>query len=237
MQSAWSIIRVAAVVLCLLGGTSSAAPDPRGDPLPVSLRWHAYLQLGLRAYADRRYDESGRYFELALKETTGFGQRDPRRTRTLVLLAETYKAQRRYADAERIFGEALIIDEMLFAADHPQVIRDLRGIADLYYRRGDYAKSEGYFDRLVEASESRYGANHPMTAMALNDLAVVYVVQQRFAEAEPLLRRTVDIFESGRDGALLAMARENYARLLEQLHRHRDAGAVRRRLRESLRGR
>jgi tetratricopeptide (TPR) repeat protein len=71
----------------------------------------------------------------------------------LVLAAHVYQLaqvrlrQRRFAESEALFGEALAIETGILGGDHPDVALTLRGMAWLYEEMGDYETSRQYYER------------------------------------------------------------------------------------------
>ncbi len=62
--------------------------------------WESYMATGAAAYQEGRYAEAQRQLEAARNAAEGFGPQDPRLAMSLNNLAELYRAQGRYADAE-----------------------------------------------------------------------------------------------------------------------------------------
>ena len=61
-------------------------------------------------------------------------------------LANVYKEQGKYADAEALFKRALAIREKALGAGHPDVADTLNNLADVYLAQGKYADAEGLYE-------------------------------------------------------------------------------------------
>ena len=57
-------------------------------------------------------------------------------------LAELYRAQGKYAEAEPLYKRALGIREKALGPDHPDVATGLNNLAELYRVQGKYAEAE-----------------------------------------------------------------------------------------------
>lgn len=73
--------------------------------------WNSYTEAGTNAYQQGRYAEAEQMLVAALREAEGFGPQDLRVAIGCNNLAELYRAQGRYTEAERLYGRALTIFE------------------------------------------------------------------------------------------------------------------------------
>src|SRR5712691_4310083 len=104
--------------------------------------WKRDVAAGRHAYQEGRYAEAERLFQSAIKEAERFGPEDPRVATTLNNLAELYRAQRKYAQAEPLYRRALAINEKTLGPAHPNVGATLHNLAGLYHAQGKYAQAE-----------------------------------------------------------------------------------------------
>ena len=107
---------------------------------------------------------------------------------TLNNLAEMYRAQDRYADAEPLYKRALKIAEKL-GPDHLALATPLSNLALLYRAQGRYAEAEPLLRRALAIAEKSLGPEHPKVAFYLSNLAALYKDQGRWAEGLPLARQ------------------------------------------------
>ena len=77
---------------------------------------------------------------------------------TLNNLAERYKEEGRYADAEPLYKRALAIREKALGPDHPAVAQSLNNLADLYTAQGRYADAEPLYKRALTSTPEQKGS-------------------------------------------------------------------------------
>jgi CHAT domain-containing protein len=106
-------------------------------------------------------------------------------------LAELYRNQGRYADAEPLYQRSLAIAEKAFGPDHPDVALSLNSLAALYASQGHYSDAEPRLQRSLAIWEKALGRDHPYVGLSLNNLAELYRGQGRYADALPIIRRTL----------------------------------------------
>ena len=107
-----------------------AHASAQGDP------WQSYMDAGVEAYQQGNYPEAEKLFAAALKEAEWFGPQDPRLATSLNNLAELYRVQGRYAEAEPLHKRALAIAEKALGPDHPHVATSLENYAALLRKTG-----------------------------------------------------------------------------------------------------
>ncbi len=110
-------------------------------------------------------------------------------------LAELYKTQGRYAEAEPLLERVLEIDEKSLGPEHPDVAISLNNLASLYDDQGRYAEAEPLYERSLAIAEEALGPEHPEVAISLNNLALLYSNQARYGDAEPFAKRALAIRE------------------------------------------
>ncbi|MFM8922531.1 MAG: tetratricopeptide repeat protein [Microcystis panniformis] len=78
-------------------------------------------------------------------------------------LADLYRAQGKYAEAEPLYLRALAIREKQLGAEHPHVANSLNNLADLYQSQGKYTEAESLYQRAIAICSEKLGENHPNT--------------------------------------------------------------------------
>ena len=63
-------------------------------------QWQSYMDAGVEAYLQGDYTEAEKQFAAALKEAEQFAPKDPRLATGLNSLAEVYRTEGKYAEAE-----------------------------------------------------------------------------------------------------------------------------------------
>jgi len=95
-------------------------------------------------------------------------------------LANLYKMEGRYSEAERLYRRALQIQEKSLGPSHPMVAGDLNNLGNLYLTEGRYADSEASLERSLSIQDKTLGAGHPLVAGNLNNLGNLYAALGRF---------------------------------------------------------
>jgi tetratricopeptide (TPR) repeat protein len=78
-------------------------------------------------------------------------------------LAGSYDARGRYAEAEPLYTQALLINHRVLGGDHPNTASSLNNLASLYYACGRYAEAEPLYKEALEIMEWVLGVEHPNT--------------------------------------------------------------------------
>ena len=76
-------------------------------------------------------------------------------------LAELYRTQGRYAEAEPLYRRSLTIREAKLGPDHPDVATSLNNLAGLYRAQGRYAEAEPLYRRSLTIREASSGPTTP----------------------------------------------------------------------------
>lgn len=143
-------------------------------------------------------------------------------------LAELYRVQGRYADAEPLYRRALAIVEKVLGPEHPLVAIALDNLGSLYKGQGRLSDAEPLHRRSLEINEKALGPDHIDVAVTLDKLASVYMSRGGYAEAEPLYGRSLTIREKvlGPEHPGVARSLNNLAALYHAQSRYADAEAL-----------
>ncbi|MEG4406363.1 tetratricopeptide repeat protein [Microcoleus sp. MON2_D5] len=144
---------------------------------------------------------------------------------SLSYLAELYKSQGRYSEAEPLYLQALEIDRRSLPEDHPGLATHLNNLAELYRHQGRYSEAEPLYLQAVEIDRRSLPKDHPSLAIRLNNLAGLYRSQGRYSEAEPLYLQVVEIDRRSlpEDHPSLATHLNNLAGLYRSQGRYSEA--------------
>jgi len=150
----------------------------------------------------------------------------------LYRLAILRRQQGNLTEAEDLYRRALAIRERKQGPAHPDVAMILNNLAAVYAAQGNYDAAQPLLERSVAIRQTAYGEDHVLTAESLNNLALLYAAQGKPAAAEPLYRRAIAVLAK-KDAAPLAATQgqlervlENYAALLYDTGRDREAEAI-----------
>jgi tetratricopeptide (TPR) repeat protein len=146
--------------------------------------------------------------------------------------AIAYKRQR-YAEARKMYEEALAIRERISPGPSTEVAILLNNIALALQGAGDLEQALAFSRRSVAAFESTVGPSHPKLIFALVNNANIYLRTPQWAEAQPLLDRALAGVQSiGTEHPLTAAVMRSYAAMLKKAHRNKEAAALESRVRE-----
>src|SRR5438105_3235840 len=137
-----------------------------GEPFlsPDSKPYGHYLLLSARFLEqDLRWQEAQAALEKAAQVFEQRGNQVDYST-TLNNLAELYRAQGNYAQAEPLYQRALAIWEQVLGPLHPDTATSLNNLALLYYAQGNYGQAEALMKRALAIREQVLGPRHPDTA-------------------------------------------------------------------------
>ena len=111
--------------------------------------------------------------------------------RSLNNLAELYRAQGRYADAEPLYKRVIGDKGKSLGPDHPDVATSLNNLAESVPSPRSLCRCRAVVQAVAGDMRKSLGPDHPDVATSLNNLAVLYRHQGRYADAEPLYKRVV----------------------------------------------
>lgn len=151
--------------------------------------WEKHIDSGWVSLKQKKYTEAEKYFLNALKEAEKFPPDDPRLRLTLNNLAETYRVQARYNEAEPFFKRLLAMDEKALGPEHPSVAASLNNLANNYRVLGKYAEAEPLYKRALEIWVRVLGPEHPLVAHIQESYADLFRKTGRVREAEKLEAR------------------------------------------------
>src|SRR5262245_36650309 len=157
--------------------------------------WTAPNSAALQALQQGRLEEAAQLFSVAIREAEKFGPEDYRLAQSLNGLAETYRQQEKFAEAEPLYRRLLPILEKAVGPEHTNVAISLNNLAETYRLQKKYAEAEPLYRRSLAILERTLGRDHSNVATSLNNLAVLLQDQEKYSEAEALYRRSLPILE------------------------------------------
>lgn len=177
------------------------------------------------AYQEGRYRDAERLLRAELQRIKRQSPDAVELGELLGELADLYRVQARYAEAEPLYQRAIALAEAHYGADHPGLARLLNSLALLYRAQGDYDRAEPLCRRALAIAEHAHGAEHPGTMATLSNLLTVCLAQGHFREAAPLFQRAVMLKERllGPRHPALASSLSNYAAFLRKTRSEAEA--------------
>ena len=115
--------------------------------------------------------------------------------RTSNILADTYKALGRNAEASSVAQRALSIGTDAFGPDDPGLSGTLAALGGLAVENEEYNEAEAYYKRAL-AIQQKSGKSDPIdVAAAMGHLGDLHGLQGRFDEGERLLQQSLDLLD------------------------------------------
>ena len=164
----------------------------------------------------------------AIRAADAAGRDDIELAGALYDLAIVRRQQGALEEAAALYLRALSIRERLQGPTHPDVATVLNNLAALEVARDHNDAARPLLERALTIRQQALGDRDPRTVQSLNNLALLYAAQGDTAAAEPLYLRALTAIENGGAGqqADLDRVRDNYAALLRDAGRNRDAERV-----------
>jgi tetratricopeptide (TPR) repeat protein len=168
-----------------------------GRPHPDSL--HTAGNLGVN------YLDAGRPAEAIplLEEAYRASKQYPQLRFTGPALANVYRAQGQFDQAELLYTEVLASTEKTRGPDHPAALRAKGNLATLYWSRGRLDKSIPLFEEALEGLEAKLGRRDVETLTMVGNLGVNYLNAGRLTEAITLLE---EAYQASKQYAQLGFA-------------------------------
>lgn len=134
----------------------------------------------------------------------------------------------RYADALKLFGEALALRKAKLGPDHPETLSVMSNLASSFYALGRYAEALKLREEVLALQTVKLGSDHSDTLLSMNNLASSLYALGRYAEALKLVENTLPLMNAilGRDHPHTLLAMGNAADCLAALDRRSEALAI-----------
>lgn len=201
-------------------------------PTPKATTWETDTEAGAKAYQEGRLEDAERRLEVARERAATGGGNDLALAASLSNLAVVRRAQGDVSSAIALQKEALTIREQQLGAENLEVASTLNSLAALYALQDEYKEAEPLLIRALQIREHKLGADNRYTAESVNNLALLYAADGRYADAEPLYKRAIAIFEERQRPIELATTLDNYAALLAETNRPKEAAEMEKRAAE-----
>jgi CHAT domain-containing protein len=126
-------------------------------------------------------------------------------------LANVYRIQKKYAEAESIYLKAIEVKEKKLGV-HPDLAHLKKGLAQVYMDMGKYDQVEKLLQSASDINKRKLGENNPATVSAQQELANFYRFINKPEKALPLISKVVE-----KKKTLYGDAHPNYIQALEDL--------------------
>lgn len=201
----------------------AAARQTDGDlsvAFATAISYRAYVLL-FRS----RFEESSRLFDQALAVYRSSDGPPQFIASAMNNLGQVRQAQGRNADAEKLYTDALALQEQQLAPTHVDIATSLANLAHMHQLRGEAPEAERLLRRALSIRTPGYPTNHFIVATTLQNLATAIESQGRLSEAESLLRQALRMRQASQSPThpQLAGAMHRLAVNLYRQRKHADA--------------
>lgn len=138
-------------------------------------------------------------------------------------LLANHRAQ--YADAERLFRQALAVQRNEYGDRSLQLIHAMNSLSDIVERGGHTDEAEALLRQMLAIRRAALGPTNEQVGESKASLAEFLRRHRRYAESEQLYREALATYDAtvGHQHALVAGATADLAKLLTDVGRYREA--------------
>ena len=205
-------------ILCDASGAfsepaASTPPDPAGLDAPVAAaypttaankstaQWRVYTDVARDLSSRGDLEAAGVYLRRALAEAkAGFGEDDPHVAAARNNLAELYRLQRRFDEAEKLYAVAAAALEKHYGPSHPAAGAAVHNLAGCKLSRGDFAGAYAAYAEAAAKKAEALGPNHPDYAATLFHMAEAKRAGGEYRAAATLLEASVRVLDASGQG-------------------------------------
>lgn len=173
----------------------------------ATAQWRVYTDIARDLSSRGEHEEAGKYLRRALKEAQeGFGKDDPHVAAARNNLAELYRLQKRWDEAERLYEDAARALERHFGPSHPATATAVHNLGGCKLARGDFRGAFAAYADAAKKKAASIGTSHPDYAQTLFHMAEAKRAGGEHEACASLLERSVRVLDEcgrGDDGANL----------------------------------
>ncbi len=155
--------------------------------------WEELNKKGMSAFQESRYLEAEELFTKSSKRAETFPPNDLRLTFSLNQLAEIYRIQSKYTEAERVLKKLLATYKKQSGSESVDVAMTLNNLAVNYRMNGKNEEAEVVLQQALKILESSMGPEHSLVANFLEHYAYLLKTMGRTEEAEKVKQRSQEI--------------------------------------------
>ncbi len=153
--------------------------------------WQDISIEGVDNYNRGDFQKAADKFELALVLAVTSEEGGPRLINSYLNLALAYEGLKRDSESEKLYLEAIRLQEKDYGVKDPALAVMLSRLAGLYTERGEWVMAEPLLRRALSVREDVAGVNHPYTALAVVELGNLLFSQERHREAIVQFERAI----------------------------------------------
>ncbi|KAJ5166376.1 uncharacterized protein N7482_005157 [Penicillium canariense] len=114
------------------------------------------------------------------------GAEDERTLDSTTILADVYRLEGRWEEAEQLGVQVIETRKTKLGADHPDTLTSMANLASTFWNQGRWEEAEQLGVQVMETLKTKLGADHPDTLTSMANLASTFSNQGRWEEAEQL---------------------------------------------------
>ena len=176
----------------------------------ATAQWRVYTDIARDLSGRGEHEEAGKYLRRALKEAVaGFGKDDPHVAAARNNLAELYRLQRRWDEAERLYTDAARALEKHYGPGHPAAATATHNLGGCKLARGDHAGAYKTYAAAAEKKAASLGVQHPDYAQTLFHMAEAKRAGGEHEACAVLLERSVRVLDECGQRRFVAVAAED----------------------------
>jgi tetratricopeptide (TPR) repeat protein len=165
--------------------------------VPAESRVRTLVASGTTLYLAGDYDAAEKILRDAVTQARAtLAPVNVLRSEALDALAEVLGQLEKYAEAEALCRESLVIDRRRPPDQAAVLARTLDVLGNLLYSNGNLADAEAAMREALTLHEHASGLRHPLTALAMNNLAAVLYQTGRYDDAAAMYQRAVPIYQA-----------------------------------------
>lgn len=159
-------------------------------------QWQELMKDGTTAFTHGKYAEAESKYLIALNVSEQMVPQDFRQSQTLTSLAELYRLQGKYDNAEKLLKRALKISESTCGKSSNEMAQSLNNLARLYLTAGKYKEAEQLYSQAMGIAENAYSPQAAVLAYSYSGLAACFQNKGEYAKAEDLYKRGLETREN-----------------------------------------
>ncbi len=162
--------------------------------------WDKSFKQGVQSLEAGDLQKAEKSFLEALIEARKKGEYSIELSSTYMNLGTIYGREGRHDFAERMFFNALAIDQRVLGQSHPDVAKSMINLAQAYALQQKYENAERlYMAALMILKENNMPAG-PVAAAAFNNLSILYENQKKYDLAVASARNLLAVYKSSLGG-------------------------------------
>jgi tetratricopeptide (TPR) repeat protein len=196
-----SFTSVATVALCtvLYCGSVLGQTTHTSSPGQEMFDWDHEIAVADDAFNDGNYVEAEQDYRrsLAIARQLHLGEKET--ATSLASVAQSLRYEKKYAEAEPLFRQALAIRERVLPPNHPRTTNTIEGLGVALAGQNRLDEAETYYlralaiwDRTPEDNPCRHGS-------VLDELGKLYFRQGKYEKAEPMYQRALTLWEQAKE--------------------------------------